>query len=437
MLRSPELRAAIFAYLGQSQARAGNDILPRARELANIRASSTTLRADVALLLAQPGAADIRRVAHQQSVQKSITQLAGDFADDNAGFRSALEELLKDQQDVGIDLPALIGENALGFHGTGSKEGILLEVLTRKTDLKSLDVQYRNGHPVDVQHILPALATIQANNPALEALCLDFPASIHHTIDGRRTPVIVHHLPQLGRLTRLNRLNLRSHSAGPALVPALAALTGLTSLDVASNRLDATSLAGLTTLSGLTSLSIAGAQMDTAALGTTLDTLAGALTGLTSLDVGYTARFGRAEGTQLIAALNGFSHLSSLGVAASMLYPDDMHALAATHPGLASLDLGWSDLPHGCLSALATLPRLASVNVSGIDLSLAQVSELATLPNLRQLIIRHSHVDDAVAAALAELTNLALLDMRDRRGPLSQASRDALHAMPNLRKLHI
>lgn len=435
VLQSCELRSAIIAHLGQSQSKAGIDILPRARELANIRASSTMLQADVASLMARPVAADIRRAFDQQSVQKSVAQLANTFVHDDAGFRVALQALLKDKQDVGIDLAAIAHDDWMGFNRANGKAGMLIEVLAEKADLKSLVVDYRHRHPIDVRDLLPALVAIHANNVALDSLALDYPASVEHNALGNRTAAIVPFLPDLARLTKLTRLNLALHGTGPALVPALAALTNLTSLDVASNRLNAASLAGLAAHTRLTSLNIAGNQMETAALCAALGTLGGALHELNSLNIGATGLQFRTDGTQLIAASSGFANLTSLGIALSMLRPADVQALAATHPGLTSLDIGWCDLPPGCLAALAALPHLGNLDVSGNDLSAAQVAELAALPNLTSLIVRRSRIDDVVAAALTELPDLTALDMRDSRGQLSQTARDALRAMPNMRQL--
>ena len=479
VLKSPELRLAVFAQLGQSHASTGSDLLPRARALANIRTTSRTLHADVAALMAQPGATDIGRVFNQQSVQRAITQLARPsghgrpelratlqellrtFVHGRAEFRAALQELLKDKQDVGVDLVSMIDDNAFL---SNNYESDLFEVLKEKTDLKSLDVHFKEGERSVVENRMPALVAIQANNPALESFSVDYPSSTEFRDHTRQTNRILGLLPQLATLTKLTRLNLMGHGGGHALATAVAALTNLTSLNVAGNRLDdadvarfavltkltslnvggnlldSAGVAGFAALTNLTSLDLSHNRIDTVELRTALGTLAGALPKLNSLNIGGISSGGRTDGAHLIAASNGFANLTSLGIASNALRPADVVALAAMHPGLVSLDIGWWPPEPGGLAALAALPNLTRLDMNGSHLTVAQVKELAALPKLRSLILRRSRLDAAVGTALIELTTLTALDLRDTReahGPLRQATRDALRAMPNMRQLKI
>ncbi len=404
--KSVDLRSNMFGFLVQSQSTAGDDILPRARELARIQTTSATFKAYAAAFMGAPAMAETKRVFAQTSVQRSITQLAGNPAQDGAAFGAALEVLLRDKQDVGVDLEAICRGQPLSTRG--SKGAIVLKVLAAKNDLQSLAVKHADKNQVDVGHVFLALAAIHANNPALESLPLDLPL-VPNSFLGTFGPVhSLDQLDSLSSLTKLTHLNLDDHQAGGSLVRALAPLASLTSLNVGNNCLSGEAIARLAALTNLTSLDLSSNTFDRQGFSAALGGLAGALTKLTSLNVGFAGYGMTRRDSQLAPAVAGFVNLRNLELGGAVLEQEDMRSLAAL-TNLTSLDLTLCQLSPGCLTELAALPVLKALN------------------------LRHTDIGDAQAAALMDLPALTTLDIGGL--PLSEPMCDALQAMPNMRRL--
>ena len=431
--RLEEVTSSVFGCLVQSQSTEGRDIGQRARELAHIQTTSTTFRDSVASLMSEPGMADMRRLFDQRSVQKAITQLAGNDDHDCAAFRVALAELLRDKHDVGLDLQAICMRQPLDV---STKGAIMLEALAAKTDLRSLAVKHTAASPAELEHVFSALAAMHANNPELESLSLEIPRTPDNRDGSDPTMQPLGQLDALASLTKLTHLGLSGHQAGGTLVQALSLLTSLKSLDVGGNCLMDTHIAQLATLTKLTSLNITGNRTDTHPLTIALGTLAGSLNKLTSLNVSSTGRNRAASGSELLRAISRFADLTSLGLSGAWLKADDFRVLAAL-PKLATLNLMGCRLGPEYMTALAKLPNLIEVELSLTDVNASAINELAAHSNLRSLSIRDSRIDDAAAAALAELSTLTTLDISNNRcdDSVSQATRDALRAMPNMRRL--
>lgn len=237
-------------------------------------------------------------------------------------------------------------------------------------------------------HVLPLASLVAASSHYLRSFVDAPPWS---------TPLSVHDLSALARLSALRDLNLDNHRLSSGATSALAGLTQLRCLSMGSYGLSASALTGLTALH--------------------------------SLDLGYCGPYVRSHQYNALSSLTQLQHLSLRQAA---LTPQQHSALA----GLTRLTrLHATSCSIGDAGILSSLVRLQDLDLSGASVGAAGIAALGTLTTLRTLLLRSNALGEGAGRLLRRLSRLEMLDVCGCR--LSAACVRDISTLSTLRHLNL
>ena len=214
---------------------------------------------------------------------------------------------------------------------------------------------------------------------------------------------------ELGNLSKLTSLDLRSGQLSGPIPSELANLPNLTSLDLSFNQLSGPIPAELGNLSNLTYLDLSFNQLS-GPIPAELDNLSN----LTYLNLSFNQLSG-----PIPAELDNLSNLTYLNLSVNKLegsIPTELARLSK----LAGLDLSVNGLSGPVPAELANLSNLTHLNLSDNKLEGSIPPELGNLSNLRELALSFNQLSGPIPAELRDHPNLEKLTLdeknQERRG---------------------
>ena len=209
---------------------------------------------------------------------------------------------------------------------------------------------------------------------------------------------------ELGNLSNLSYLNLRSNDLTGSIPSELGNLSSLTDLDLSSNDLTGSIPSELGNLSSLTDLDLRSNDL-TGSIPSEL----GNLSSLADLDLGSNALAG-----PIPSELGNLSSLSRLTLSRNALagsIPSELGNLS----GLQGLDLNFNSLTGSIPSELGNLSGLQGLNLSYNSLTDRIPTELGNLSSLQGLYLQNNALTGSIPSELGNLTTLINLFLNNNR----------------------
>ena len=209
---------------------------------------------------------------------------------------------------------------------------------------------------------------------------------------------------ELGNLSNLSYLNLRSNDLTGSIPSELGNLSSLTDLGLSSNDLTGSIPSELGNLSSLTDLDLRSNDL-TGSIPSEL----GNLSSLTDLDLGSNALAG-----PIPSELGNLSSLSRLTLSRNALagsIPSELGNLS----GLQGLNLSFNSLTGSIPSELGNLSGLQGLNLSYNSLTDRIPTELGNLSSLQGLYLQNNALTGSIPSELGNLTPLINLFLNNNR----------------------